>query len=116
MCNLKFGVGLPTYIAVPIMIMENNSKFNIRKAFRSVETALTSSPATRRYTSDEVYVHILSSEHGTKQSILRKCVKKFKQTNYKGQIELAFEKEVESGQIPNMSYTTSLEFRMFLSK
>jgi len=55
--------------------MVNNSEYNTCKACRSVETASKSKPETRRYTSYEVHEHVLSSERGIRQPILRKCVK-----------------------------------------
>jgi len=57
------------------MTMVNNSEYNICQVCRSIEKASTSNPETRRNTSYEAHVHVLPTEHGTRQPILRKCVK-----------------------------------------
>jgi diadenosine tetraphosphate (Ap4A) HIT family hydrolase len=75
------------------MTMVNNSEYNVSKACRSVDTASTSNREPRRYTAYEVHVHVVVR---TRDKTLdpSKMFLNFKQTTYKRQIELAFEKEV----------------------
>jgi len=75
------------------MTMVNNSEHNVCKACRSVDTASTSNPETRRYTTYEVHVHVVTSTRDKTLNPSKMCLK-FKQTTYKRQKELAFEKEV----------------------